>query len=76
MDKDELNQLLNLLKKFFATYDLNKKNLVTRNPVAALLKRELSKRGRWKRLNRGLPPKTAPMNELKAKLLAGFNKKH
>ena len=55
MNKQEQDQLLYLLKMFFAEYDLNARDFLCKNPIASLLKLELSLKHRWKNLSRGKP---------------------
>jgi hypothetical protein len=57
MKTEEKKTLYYLLEKFFAFYDINGRDVVAKNPVALLLKNELSKKGRWKALPRGKPHK-------------------
>jgi hypothetical protein len=57
MNKQEQNQLLYLLEKFFAEYDLNARDFLNKNEVARYLKHSLSQKGRWKNLERGKPNK-------------------
>jgi|LakMenEpi03Aug12_release.lakeMendotaPanAssembly.Ray.scaffolds.fasta_scaffold1198414_2 hypothetical protein len=55
MNKENQNQLFYLLQEFFATHDLNARDFLNKNAIAALLKNELSKKNRWKNLSRGKP---------------------
>jgi len=57
MNKKDQDQLLYLLEKFFAEYNLNARDFLCKNPIAALLKRELKLKDRWKNLSRGKPNK-------------------
>ena len=57
MNKPEQTQLLYLLEKFFAEHDLNGRDFLCKNAVAAVLKRELKLKDRWKNLSRGKPNK-------------------
>lgn len=51
----ENQELLELLTEFFKNVDINKRDVLSKNPVAKLLKQELSAKGRWKNLPRGKP---------------------
>lgn len=55
MKQDKQKQLLILLEEYFSDYDINRRDFVSKNPVAVLLKKKLSSIGRWKNLPRGKP---------------------
>lgn len=53
MERQEKENLIDLLKKFFDEYDINDKYTTSKNPVARYLKKKLVSLGRWKNLPRG-----------------------
>ena len=55
MKQDKQKQLLILLEEYFSDHDINRRDFVSKNSVAALLKKKLSSIGRWKNLPRGKP---------------------
>lgn len=55
MKTDKQKELLHLLKEYFSSYDLNKRDFIAKNEIARLLKHKLSALGRWKNLPRGRP---------------------
>jgi hypothetical protein len=60
MSPQKLTQLEELLTEFFDTYNVNSKkdrNLFHRNKVAALLRKRLKEKKRWKTAPRGLSSK-------------------
>lgn len=57
MNKQDQDQLTLLLEKFFSECDLNARDFLCKNKIAALLKQELKKLGRWRSLPRGKPNK-------------------
>lgn len=53
MKLEDKKKLLELLKEFFAEYDVNARDALWSNPIFRLLKLELGKKGRWKQLPGG-----------------------
>jgi hypothetical protein len=47
--------LLSLLEEYFTDIDITKRDVLSKNKVAALLKEKLSKLGHWKNRKRGKP---------------------
>ncbi len=55
MKQDKQKELLIMLEEFFSDHDINRRDFISKNPVATLLKKKLSSIGRWKNLPRGKP---------------------
>lgn len=53
MTRQEKSELIRLLELFFSETNFNKRNILNQNPVARLLKQNLSVYGHWKGKNRG-----------------------
>jgi hypothetical protein len=53
MKRKDVHLLEKLLDQYFKEYDINKKGMTWNNRIAILLKRELTKKKRWKNLDRG-----------------------
>ena len=55
MNIEDKNKLINLLDSFFANYDINERDVLSKNDIAKYLKKKLSEKQRWKNLPRGKP---------------------
>lgn len=53
MDLQDKRELIRLLELFFAETDFNQRDILNKNPIARLLKQNLSVYGHWKHKNRG-----------------------
>lgn len=55
MNTQDKNKLIDLLNSFFIDYDINERDILSKNDVAKFLKKKLSEKERWKNLPRGKP---------------------
>ena len=53
MTTEDQKLLIDLLEKFFADHDINKRDMLFSNSAAKYLKGKLLEKGRWKNLPRG-----------------------
>ena len=53
MTNENKKLLIGLLNEFFSDYNINDRDVATKNPVASLLRIKLKEKNRWKNLSRG-----------------------